>query len=71
MYLSCYVCVLLQVLSGLRSLRDSAQFCDVTIVCESQEFLCHKLVLSSFSPYFKAMFSANMAESNQDKVLLD
>ena len=58
-----------QVLTGLRDLREDKQFCDITIKCESQEFLCHKLVLSSFSPYFKAMFSTDMAESNQEKVV--
>lgn len=42
-----------QVLSGLNSLRLSRIFCDVTLCVDDQEFTCHKIVLASFSPYFK------------------
>ncbi|KAL3876219.1 hypothetical protein ACJMK2_034089 [Sinanodonta woodiana] len=60
-----------QVLTGLKYLRDSGRFCDVTLCVNSQEFPCHKIVLSSFSPYFNAMFTGNLAESAQDKVTLN
>ena len=59
-----------QVLGGLNSLRESGKFCDVTITCEDKEFPCHRIVLSSFSPYFKAMFLGSLAETQQDKVAI-
>ena len=60
-----------QVLQGLNSLRLSGQFCDMTICCEETEYLCHKIVLASFSPYFQAMFSADLKESRQSKVTIN
>ena len=60
----------LQLLSGLNSLRLSAMFCDVTICVEEASYLCHRLVLASCSPYFKAMFSSQLAESKQDVVVI-
>ena len=59
-----------QVLSGLNELRQSKQFCDLTIVCDGVEIECHKIVLASFSPYFQAMFSVDLKESQQDKVCI-
>ena len=38
---------------------------------EEAEFPVHKCVLSSFSPYFKAMFTAGLAETAQDVVTLN
>ena len=35
------------------------------------EFPVHKCVLSSFSPYFKAMFTAGLAETGQNIVTLN
>lgn len=60
-----------QLLTGLNSLRHKHSFCDVTLCVDGVEFPCHKLVLASFSPYFMAMFSGEMAESRQDKVSIN
>ena len=38
---------------------------DLTIFLQA-----HRIVLSSCSPYFRAMFTSNLAESKQDKVSL-
>ncbi len=57
--------LVLQVLSGLNSLRQERAFCDITLAVDGDEYPCHKVVLCSFSPYFKAMFSGEMAESKQ------
>ena len=59
------------VLGGLNELRSSGQFCDVTICVDGEEFPSHKIVLASFSPYFKAMFSGELSESRQDKVSIN
>ena len=56
------------VLSGLEVLRKENSFTDVKIKVEESEFSVHKCVLSSFSPYFKAMFTAGLAETDQVRV---
>ncbi|ELT91551.1 hypothetical protein CAPTEDRAFT_3638 [Capitella teleta] len=61
----------LQVLSGLNELRQGSLFCDLTLCIERKKFPCHKIVLASFSPYFKGMFSSDLAESKQDAVILN
>ncbi|XP_052772645.1 kelch-like protein 3 [Mya arenaria] len=60
-----------QVLTGLNHLRNSQQFCDIVLLAGGQEFNCHKIVLASFSPYFHAMFTGNLAESTQDRVTIN
>ncbi|GAB6025875.1 hypothetical protein CHUAL_014049 [Chamberlinius hualienensis] len=60
-----------QVLTGLNHNRLAARFCDVTLCVEEEEFPCHRIVLASFSPYFKAMFSSELAESRQERVALN
>ncbi|XP_068128338.1 kelch-like protein 24a [Hyperolius riggenbachi] len=58
------------VIQGLRDLYFSETFCDVTIVTEGRRFLCHRVVLASVSPYFRAMFTSCMVESQQGEVSL-
>ncbi|XP_035231775.1 kelch-like protein 3 [Stegodyphus dumicola] len=60
-----------EVLSGLNELRKSKTFCDVSLCVEGEEFPCHKVVLASFSSYFKAMFTSEMAESQQKEIVLN
>ena len=60
-----------QVLTGLNHLRQAQQFCDVILCVDGQDFSCHKIVLASFSPYFNAMFTGNLAESTQNRVTLN
>ncbi|XP_066284303.1 kelch-like protein 24a [Branchiostoma lanceolatum] len=43
---------------------------DVVIEVEGRQFPCHRLVLSAASPYFRAMFTSDMAESRQKTVVL-
>ena len=49
--------------------RREAIFSDV-IICsdDNKEFNCHKLILASASPYFRAMFLADMKESQQPRI---
>jgi len=56
---------LLETLDGLRNTGD---LCDVTITVGSRRIAAHKVVLSACSPYFKAMFTGEMAESRQKEV---
>ena len=59
------------VLAGLNILRRENSFTDVKIQVEDSQFPVHKCVLSSFSPYFKAMFTAGLLETEQDVVTLN
>ena len=47
---------------------ESQDFCDFDIVCDDKVIKCHKVVLASRSPVFKAMLLHNMEESAQQKV---
>lgn len=42
--------------SQFDALRCDEDFTDVTIACEGQRLLAHKVVLSACSPYFKELF---------------
>ncbi|KAG9478685.1 kelch-like protein 38 [Eleutherodactylus coqui] len=57
-------------LRQLNKLRESSLLTDITICSDDREFPCHRNVLASSSPYFKAMFCNNFKESSQDKVSL-
>lgn len=61
------------VLRGIQSLRLSETFCDVNLKgCEepAEALPCHRLVLSSCSSYFRAMFMSKLDESRQEEVQL-
>ena len=50
-------------------LRKKGSFCDVTVQCDDgRSFEGHRIVLAAASPYFRAMFSHNMQESQQKLV---
>lgn len=59
------------VLKGLDASRSSGAFCDVVLCVEAVQFPCHKAVLTSFSPYFKAMFTSPMVEQTQSHVVVN
>lgn len=44
--------------------------CDVTIVVDTTEISAHKVVLSSCSQYFYAMFTGDLAEAKSDRITL-
>ncbi len=44
---------------------DYADMADVTLICESRTFPCHKVILSTRSDVFKAMFSHNETKEGQ------
>ncbi|KAJ8302553.1 hypothetical protein KUTeg_018949 [Tegillarca granosa] len=56
--------------SGLDVMLNTGQHADVTIVVEDKSFKCHKVILSSMSPYFEAMFSHDMKETRDGIVTL-
>lgn len=52
-------------LHGLNLLWRKQLFCDVTLTAQGQQFHCHKAVLASCSQYFRSLFSASHALSNE------
>ncbi|XP_032916877.1 kelch-like protein 38 isoform X2 [Catharus ustulatus] len=59
-----------ELLKQLNALRQSRLLTDVTLCSGGFEVPCHRNVLASSSPYFKAMFCNNFRESYQPKVIL-
>ncbi|XP_029447841.1 kelch-like protein 38 isoform X2 [Rhinatrema bivittatum] len=57
-----------ELLRQLNTLRQNKLLTDITICTGDHEFPCHRNVLASSSPYFRAMFCSNFKESFQEKV---
>lgn len=57
-------------LKSLSQLRGEGSLCDVIIDAEGSSFPVHKVVLSSCSPYFRAMFCGDMEESKMSRVAI-
>ncbi|TEA37804.1 hypothetical protein DBR06_SOUSAS1410023 [Sousa chinensis] len=57
-------------LRQLNGLRQSRILTDVSICTGAWEIPCHRSVLASSSPYFRAMFCSNFRESSEPKVQL-
>ncbi|XP_032108991.1 kelch-like protein 38 isoform X1 [Sapajus apella] len=57
-------------LRQLNSLRQSRILTDVSICAGAWEIPCHRNVLASSSPYFRAMFCSSFREKNEAKVQL-
>eukprot|EP00058_Branchiostoma_floridae_P021874 XP_002607364.1 hypothetical protein BRAFLDRAFT_69770 [Branchiostoma floridae] len=57
-------------LGTMGDLQQTGVLQDVVLEVEGRRFPCHRLVLSAASPYFRAMFTSDMAESRQKTVVL-
>uniref|UniRef100_A0A915Q811 BTB domain-containing protein n=1 Tax=Setaria digitata TaxID=48799 RepID=A0A915Q811_9BILA len=51
-------------------IRRAGKLCDVVLVVDSVRFSAHRIVLAATIPYFRAMFTADMAESQQEEIHL-
>ncbi|CDQ99136.1 unnamed protein product, partial [Oncorhynchus mykiss] len=47
------------------------QLCDVTLVAGDRRIPAHRLVLSSVSDYFAAMFTSDVREAKQEEVKME
>ncbi|XP_067094010.1 kelch-like protein 38 [Osmerus mordax] len=59
-----------QLLLQLNSLRQERVFIDLLLCSDNQEIPCHRNILVSSSPYFKAMFCNNFRETQQNRINL-
>ncbi|XP_066301846.1 kelch-like protein 12 [Branchiostoma lanceolatum] len=57
-------------LGTLGDLQKDGTFQDIILEVEDRQFPCHRLVLSAASPYFRALFTNDMAESRQKTIVL-
>eukprot|EP00058_Branchiostoma_floridae_P004258 XP_002589746.1 hypothetical protein BRAFLDRAFT_128397 [Branchiostoma floridae] len=57
-------------LGTVGELQKAGVLQDVVLEVEGRRCPCHRLVLSAASPYFRAMFTSNMAESRQKTIVL-
>ena len=57
-------------LDSVNLLRKHGEFCDVALIVGGKKILAHRIVLSACSPYFKAMFTGELAESQQTEITL-
>eukprot|EP00058_Branchiostoma_floridae_P004247 XP_002589735.1 hypothetical protein BRAFLDRAFT_97786 [Branchiostoma floridae] len=57
-------------LGTVGDLQKAGVLQDVVLEVGGRRFPCHRLVLSAASPYFRAMFTSDMAESRQKTVVL-
>ncbi|XP_045706217.1 kelch repeat and BTB domain-containing protein 12 [Phyllostomus hastatus] len=60
----------LNLLNKIKNMKELAEMIDVVIIAEGEKFPCHRLILSVFSPYFKAMFTCGLLECAQREVIL-
>ncbi|XP_064626753.1 kelch-like protein 2 [Lineus longissimus] len=54
----------------LNILRRQSRLCDVVLVADELETPAHKAVLAACSPYFYAMFTADLSEAKADRIVL-
>ena len=58
-------------LSLLRDMQLNGKLCDVVLTTESGESIsAHRVILAASSPFFKGLFATNLAEKDQQVVLL-
>ena len=55
----------------MNALRESEQLCDVVLEVEGEMIPAHRVVLASLSPYFRAMFTGEMAESKKKTITIN
>jgi len=60
-----------ELVQDIEKIFSSKDHFDVVLECGEERFECHKNILSARSPVFRAMFEANMKESNSGTVEIE
>lgn len=59
-----------QAFNAIGRMKNRDELCDVELIVDGNRLRAHKLILASFSPYFHAMFTGQLAESQTNTVTL-
>ena len=59
-----------EIISGMASLREEGLLCDIELEAEGKTISAHKVLLSTVSPYFRALFNGNFREAGEKRVTL-
>lgn len=57
-------------LEAMNALRKNRELCDVILLVDGRKIYTHRVVLAACSPYFRAMFTGELAESRQTEIHL-
>lgn len=60
----------MQACNILNELRNTGQLCDAVIKVEDGHFTVHRAIMSACSPYFRALFTNGMHETDQREVFI-
>lgn len=52
----------------LSELRENGQLCDAVLKAEGVEFMVHRPIMSACSPYFRALFTSGLHETQQKEL---
>ncbi|CAF0938721.1 unnamed protein product [Rotaria sordida] len=55
-------------LQNLNEYLDSGIYCDLTFIIGCENFLCHRIILASSSPYFQALLTHKFKENNLNSI---
>ena len=58
-------------LEGMRECYEERKFCDVTLVVGNKKIEAHKIVLSSFSDYFKGLIDYRWSNKIHDEIIIE
>ena len=47
------------VISAFKEFRDDKDFTDLTLACDDEQLQAHKVILSTFSPFFRDLLKDN------------
>lgn len=53
-----------------KNILDDGRYSDFTVTVGPQDFHLHKVILTSFSPFFNSLLSSNMVEARENKLTL-
>jgi hypothetical protein len=55
----------------MTDMYSNGNLCDIVLICNNKHIHAHRVILSSVSDYFYAMFNGNLAESKKSAVTMN
>ena len=60
----------MQACNVLNELRKTGQLCDAVLKVDGGQFTVHRAIMSACSPYFRALFTNGMHETDQKEIFI-